>query len=56
MKLVFGLLVSSGRVFGKEPSFYDEFDDLSQGSADRKVGPRGPRDFGKSGPRPSVDP
>lgn len=29
MKLAFGILVSSGEVFGKEPSFYDEFDDLS---------------------------
>ena len=29
MKLVFGLLVSSEKVLAKEPSFYDEFDDLS---------------------------
>ena len=29
MKLVFGLLVSSENVLAKEPSFYDEFDDLS---------------------------
>ena len=29
MKLVFGLLVSSSNVYSKEPSFYDEFDDLS---------------------------
>ena len=29
MKLILGILVSSDKVFGKEPSFYDEFDDLS---------------------------